>query len=268
MSEETFELSFNDSSLGEQSFYKRHVGGNTFADPIRRDLQSPAVQLARKAWEDRTVSEYIGVMGMHYFHGLLVDVNAPMDVQELVLLCVLQEQQHCRRFRGIASHLGSSGQLTVPIDELSIQRTDEPLNIQITKYVFGTLFCGEQIALDLLKWSIHQVPDSPYRNAMREIRKDEVLHSQMGTDLLAQIREASVSWCAYPGDAWVRQFLEEYIEHMLSRNIVDAQEVAAFEDPAQSAQLLELGIPNTLAFKEQYLVSVENLKSKTDRFLN
>ena len=210
------------------------MGAQTFADPVARDPEDLTTQVARRAWEDRAVSEYVGVMGMHYFHGLLVDANAPMDLQELALLFVLQEQQHCRHFRRIASSLGSSGLIAVPIDELSIERTDEPLNIQIVRFVFGTLFCGEQIALDLLSWTLKNVPNSPYREAMKQIIKDEVMHAQIGSDLLKAFRnKEQESWCQYPGDSWVEQLLEEYLAHMLNRNIIVEEEVACFETPCR-----------------------------------
>ena len=264
MNTEPFVLDFNDSSFAGNSFYNKHMGVQTFADKVARDPKDLTTQVARRAWEDRAVSEYVGVMGMHYFHGLLVDANAPMDLQELALLFVLQEQQHCRYFRSIAVSLGSTRQIAVPIDELSIQRTDEPLNLQIVKYVFGTLFCGEQIALDLLSWTIKNVPDSPYREAMKQILKDEVMHTQMGSDLLKVIRnQTQESWCEYPGDSWIQHLLEDYLAHMLSRNIIVEEEVACFENPSQASQLLSMGIPNTKAFQKQYLVAVENLKAKT-----
>ena len=57
--------------------------------------------------EDRTRSEYIGVMIVHHFHGLLMDVNAPMDLQEIALTMVKQEQEHAALCMTAARALGS-----------------------------------------------------------------------------------------------------------------------------------------------------------------
>ena len=62
--------------------------------PPAKGYSQVAMEAARKAWEDRTRSEYTGVMIVHHFHGLLVDLNAPMDLQEVALTMLKQEQEH------------------------------------------------------------------------------------------------------------------------------------------------------------------------------
>ena len=80
------------------------------------DLSDEGRRLALQAWGDRTRSEYSGVMIVRHFHGLLVDLNSPMDLQELALAMVLQEQQHARLCMEAVKSLGGSPELTFELD--------------------------------------------------------------------------------------------------------------------------------------------------------
>ena len=82
--------------------------------PLREDVR----QLAAAEWEERARAEYIGVMIVRRFHGLLVDLNAPMDLQELALTMMVQEQQHASMCMAAARSLGSDSELSFPLAEL------------------------------------------------------------------------------------------------------------------------------------------------------
>ena len=41
------------------------------------EVRSDVLAIARRGWEDRAAAEYVGVMIVRRFHGLLVDLNAP-----------------------------------------------------------------------------------------------------------------------------------------------------------------------------------------------
>ena len=56
------------------------------------EVRADVLAIARRGWEDRAAAEYVGVMIVRRFHGLLVDLNAPMDLQELALQMMVQEQ--------------------------------------------------------------------------------------------------------------------------------------------------------------------------------
>src|SRR5262245_61067206 len=103
-------LTFDDSSLASDPILSRHrlrpkraIGVTRPLDELRPDV----LVTARKAWEERARAEYIGVMVVRHFHGLLVDANAPMDIQELAITMMLHEQRHTALCVGAARALGS-----------------------------------------------------------------------------------------------------------------------------------------------------------------
>lgn len=217
-------------------------------------LRPDVLAIARRAWEDRTRSEYIGVMILRRFHGLLADLNAPTDLQEMALAIQLQEQQHANLCMAAARSLGSDGAVAIEVEELQQSRTSEPLEEQLMDMLVGTFLIGERVALALLEHAVKQLPANGYQGILKYILRDEVLHGRLGPPVLRAIREgASPRWLRSPGDDWIRACVARHVDSMRRRDVVEPDEAALFLDPVAARQLESVGIPNTAAFKEVYL---------------
>lgn len=217
-----------------------------------------ATELARRSWLDRARAEYIGVMVARRLHGLLVDLNAPMDVQELALLMQLQEQQHTAICMACATALGADGEVAFDVSALQQPRSEASVEAQAWQMICGTLVCGEGVALALIGHAINALPPSPFQAALSEIAGDEVLHTRLGEVLLAQMRAGETAdWLPWPGDGPILEFVARYQAHMRGRAVVEPDEIAAFEDPALAAELITLGVPPAGAFRAAYLQAVD-----------
>jgi hypothetical protein len=203
-------------------------------------------------------AEYVGVMIVRRFHGLLVDLNAPMDVQELALGMTLQEQQHTRLCVAAAAALGSELEVAFTLEELQQERGAEPLADQTLAMIVGTFLCGESTALELLKHSIAELPKNGFSEVLRLIARDEVLHAGIGVKLLAWLRaHPDNGWLPYPGDKWVLGFVAQQRAAMARRDVVEPDEATLFEDPQAAEQLRAVGIPDSRAFVACYQRALE-----------
>lgn len=221
--------------------------------PLREDVR----QLAAAEWEERARAEYIGVMIVRRFHGLLVDLNAPMDLQELALTMMVQEQQHASMCMAAARSLGSDSELSFPLAELQQARTDEDVETQLLKMLATTYMVGELTAFGLLRHTLKALPESGYREVLKEIMRDEVIHSRIGQTVLGWLKERpKCSWARYPGDERVRAWTEEAVADLRQRDVVEAQTTALFDDPEAAAQLPLVGICDSRLFRGAYLESL------------
>ena len=255
MNDEPIAIQFDRSALADHPLVRKV----TMAVPVLEvpELRDDVRMLARRAWEDRTRSEYVGVMIVRRFHGLLADVNAPMDLQEMAIAMQLQEQQHANLCMQAARALGSDGSVAFEVSELQQARGTEELGRQMLEMIVGTYVVGERVALALLEHAVKALPDSGFKEILKHILRDEVLHGRFGPPLLKQIREGvAPKWLPYPGDDWLHAFLKSHIQNMESRDVVEPDEAAMFADPEAAKQLESLGIPNSHDFKEVYLRSL------------
>ncbi|NUN13515.1 MAG: ferritin-like domain-containing protein [Myxococcales bacterium] len=257
-------LQFDRSPLSTQPIFRRFLMDLPREMTPVPDPTDPVVALARRSWEDRTRAEYLGVLIVHHFHGLLVDLNAPADLQELALVMLLQEQRHAAACNHAAITLGGTGEVGFEPQELLLVRTNEPLETQVWRMVLGTYCCGEVTALALIHHSIRALPKSPYRDILKRIAKDEVLHAAIGPQLVATYRaHRGPSWLPYPGDAAVRKIVMETQETMRARAVVEPDELAAFDDPDTAAKLKLLGVPDSKGFLEAYHRGINHAVPKT-----
>ncbi|GMV41048.1 MAG: hypothetical protein AMXMBFR64_27640 [Myxococcales bacterium] len=224
------------------------------APPVRSDVLS----IACRGWEDRIRSEYVGVMIVRRLHGLLVDLNAPMDLQEAALRMLLDEQRHAALCTVAAQALGSDGVVAFDLPELQQARTAAPLEHQLLEMLVGTYACGEVVAHALIRHAVKALPPSGFRDILRTIARDEVLHARIGPIVLRAIRSgAEDAWIAWPGDREVRALFERQREAMRGRAVVEPDEEALFADPTAAEQLRTLGIPPSGPFRAAYLRAVE-----------
>ncbi|MBM65043.1 MAG: hypothetical protein CMH55_02265 [Myxococcales bacterium] len=222
------------------------------------DLSPEGRRLALQAWEDRTRAEYAGVMIVRHFHGLLVDLNSPMDLQELALAMVLQEQQHARLCMNAVKSLGGAAELTFELDQLQIQRSDAPLEVQFFQTLVGTYAIGEAVALDLLVGSLEALPESGYREILKLIARDEVLHGRLGLQVLQQVKSGEPApWIPWPGADAIAAMARGQIDYMKQRDLVEPDEARAFDDPQLAVELQGLGIPDSRHFRRIYDESLE-----------
>lgn len=251
-------LVFDCSDIAEQPIVQKVlVKSPTLAVPA--NTREDVLSVARKGWENRTHSEYIGMLIMRHFHGLLVDSNAPIDIQETALNMMLQEQQHANLCIQAAKALGSDGVVGFDLSELQMNRNDEPLDVQLLQMIVNTFAIGEATAFSLLSHSVKMLPESGFRHLLRQILKDEVLHANIGYYLLSMIREKPQSWLKYPGDQWLVELVNSQIDIMRNRDVVEEEEAQLFDtDPQAKAQLMALGIPPSDQFKQVYFAALEN----------
>jgi len=223
------------------------------------DCSPELLAIAQRGWEDRLRSEYVGVMVMRRFHGLLVDLNAPMDLQEVGIMLTLHEQQHTRLCAAAAQAIGSDLHLGFDLAELQQARTHEPLEEQLWMMIIGTLICGEGVALELLKQSLTELPRTGFCEVLRSIARDEVLHASLGFKLLVETRNSTTGWLTYPGDDWVKGLVTQQLGAMRLRDVVEADEAAFFETPDQADQMRQLGIPNSQDFVGAYHRAIDTV---------
>ncbi len=251
-------LELDRSSLALDPFLSRHLIALPALPPIV--LPAAAQPIARRAWEERARSEYVGVMVVRRLHGLLVDLNAPLDLQELALQMLLQEQQHAGLCMAAARSLGSDGALTFSLLELQRPRTADDVGEQLVEMVVSAYCVGEVVALALITHSIEVLPPSPYRDLLRHIARDEVLHGRLGEPLLRLLRRPeSARWIDPPTDARIRALADEAVATMRARDVVEADEAALFAagDPALVTALLSVGVPPSAAFRECYFAALD-----------
>ncbi len=227
------------------------------------EMAAPALsdrgrKLAQNAWAERLRSEYIGVMVMRHFHGLCVDLNAPMDLQEAALAMTLQEQQHAALCADALTALGGEPELAFDVDELQFARNSNPLEEQLIDMLVGTFVVGEVVALALLKHTLKVVPDSPFRDVLKLIARDEVLHARIGSFTLAHIRsEKAPRWIRWPGDDFVRQSAQRAQRSMAQRDVIAPTEIAAFKDEQLANELMACAIPPSQGFYATHMEALQ-----------
>lgn len=249
------DLCFDDSTLKSDPVLAKHrVAVPVFEVPP--DAPAEALRLAREVWEDRVRSEYIGVMVTRRFHGLLVDLNAPLDLQEVALALVLQEQRHTSLCVAAARALGSEVVLAFDLEELRQGRsasTLEALRDETLRMVAATFAVGEVAALALLEAELKAVPPGGFRDALALVARDEVLHARIGPLLLAAARRGETAdWLPWPGDAAVRGWVHGQIEAMRARDVVETEHLTAAANPEVAAWLPRLGVRPPADFRATY----------------
>ncbi|MBT9556366.1 MAG: hypothetical protein IV100_10070 [Myxococcales bacterium] len=225
--------------------------------PLSRDAREAAVRI----WADRTRSEYVGVMIVRKLHGLLVDLNAPMDLQELSLQMLLDEQRHANLCSAVIEALGGNLGVTFDVPELQQSRTSASLEDQLLEMLVGTYACGEVVAHALVRHAIRALPKSGFRLTLQSIAKDEVLHARFGPTLLASIRAGvQGAWIDWPGDDVILARFEAQCRWMLSRDVVDDRELRLFGNLAYASELEAVGVSEPRAFKAAYVASVKRVR--------
>ena len=187
------------------------------------------------------------------FWGLLVDVNAPSDLQELALRMVLDEQRHAHLCIAAAQSLGASPEITFELAELQQARGDGPVREQLLEMIVQTFAIGEVTALGLIQFALSDLPDSGYRDVLKLIAGDEQLHGRIGMAILTSARSGLAEhWLPWPGDEAIRELARPYMAAMRSRDVVEDDEAALFGDEVAAAQLRSVGIPDSHAFRRAY----------------
>lgn len=245
------DLCFEDSPLVGDRLLARHRVEVPALLPPR--LSARAAEIARRNWEDRTRAEYIGVMVARRFHGLLVDLNAPLDLQELAVAILSHEQRHTSLCFAAARSLGFQGEIAFELAELQQARTPAGPAADCFEMVAATFGLGEVTALALIGHTLGAVPKSGYREVLLRIARDEGLHARLGPALLAAARRGeTAAWLPWPGDARVRALLRRHRAALAARAVVEPDDVEALRDPALAAELAAVAVPPAEAFRAAY----------------
>lgn len=246
-------LDFDVSPLAAEGFFKRKLASApVFELPV---LRPDVVALGRRAWLERARSEYVGVMIARKLWGLLVDVNAPRDVQELALRMVLDEQRHLSLCVAAAEALGAKPRVVFEVADLQQARSGGGLDGELFEMIAGTYAVGEVVALRLVTHTIGALPPSGFRDVLRQIASDEVLHGRIGSALLRVVR-GGVGWLDWPGDEAVAAIGRRWVRAMRRRDVVEPDEVIAYGDPDAADGLAAVGVSDPQAFRAAYLAGL------------
>lgn len=249
-------LSFDESALGDLPWFAALQRNRPTLQPppLRDDVRAAAC----REWEDRAAAEYVGVMIVRRLHGLLVDLNAPADLQAFALTMMLQEQEHAGLCMAAARSLGSDGAISFELPQLQQARTPESVETQLLKMLATTFLVGEVTAFALLSHGVRHLPPSGYRETLREILRDEASHARIGQALLRALRDRpDTTWARYPGDAVMRSWVAEAQADLRGRDVVEHETAALHRDPEAAAQLAAVGIPDSQPFRAAYLTALQ-----------
>lgn len=233
-------LDLDELGLAEDAFFASKLGPTFRFEPPT--LDEVPLQIARRAWQNRTRAEYVGVMTMRKLHGLLVDVNAPLDVQQLALKAMLDEQRHTLVCAQAARALGAEGPVAFDLTELQQARDERPLVQQLWDMLVCILCIGETVALELITATLEDIPASPHRDLLRSVAGDEVLHARLGPALCTAAFQRDLAWLPRPPADWLHTLVDNYIAWMRKRDVVEPEERDAFHDTAHATQLRAVGI--------------------------
>ncbi len=251
-------LDLDHSGVADPVFRAALYQGPRLEPPL---LSDRARHVAIRTWTDRARSEYVGVMIVRKLHGLLVDLTAPRDVQELALRMLLDEQRHAGACAAAVEALGGAPSVVFDLDELRQERSTEPLEAQLIELLVGTYACGEVVAHALLRHAVRALPPSGFRDVLRHIARDEVLHARFGPALLAAARSGSTdAWLPWPGEGVVRGLVERQRAWMATRDVVEPTDAQLFEDPVDRDSLLAVGVTAPGPFRIAYLRAVSRLR--------
>ncbi len=202
------------------------------------EMTEPAREEAASVWLHRTRRAYVGVMVARRFHGLLVDLNAPMDLQELGLRLMLDEQRHARLCHRAATSLGGPKELSFSVDELAQERDEDDLPGDLVSTLTGRYIIAKRLELAIVQHLVHTVPPSTYREALEAIARDRAWHAEFGAPLLAQLRAGTPPrWLPWPGDEAVRARARVQLRAALTRPPRRTHAAHLFSQPDTAATL-------------------------------
>jgi hypothetical protein len=247
-------LRFDESPLSALPLVRRHRGPSPKLSPGRIPAQARAIAL--RGWEQRLRSEYAGMLLARRFHGLTIQLNAPLDVQEIALTIQHHEQRHAGYCHAAAASLGGSGELGFDTARLDGGDLTRPSGTAFWETVCGEFAVSETVAFGLLAFSVRSLPPSGYRRILETILADEALHTRIGFLLLSRLRtsgkDGAPAWIEAPDEAWIRDYVRRYVAIGLERDVVDPREADGYRNPVLAAPLGKLGIPEPSAFAAVY----------------
>jgi hypothetical protein len=214
---------------------------------VERGTPAPVLAAARAQWEARLAEEYVGVMVMRRFHGLLVDLHAPMDLQELSLRLALHKQVHTAWCASAVRALGGAAEVEFELEDLQQARGSAPLNHQLVELVAGVFAVGEVHHLALLRHCIQHTPPSAFRDVLKRIAAHELLHGHLGPPLIEALREAP--WIEWPGEDLLHFYVLRQVQTLLEREVAPPSLLALAQDPAAESALATLGVPAPAALR-------------------
>ena len=143
--------------------------------------------------------------------------------------------------------------MTFDLEELQQLRTHAPLSEQFLQMVIQNHAVGEVTALGLIRYALSDLPESGYREVLKTIAADEVLHGRIGPQLLRAVRAGQTEhWLKWPGDGVVRRLRDEYRDAMSRRDVVEPDEVQIFQEPSYAELMRAVGIPDSSGFHTAY----------------
>ena len=76
--------------------------------------------------------------------------------------------------------------------------------------------------------------------------------------ILEQIRaNQNTPWIRWPGDELIASMAKSQIDYMQTRDLVEPEEIMAFNQPELAKELQQLGIPDSREFRQIYDESLE-----------
>lgn len=217
-------------------------------------ITEDAKRICRIVWLNRAISEYAGSVRLNDFYALLVNLNAPMNLQKMAVDFMAQEKDHAILCFRAAQAFGFDGDFDISESQSEMTQTPEKQLLQI---LLSTFLVGEHIAFKMLVDTVRQIPANNYSQILRSILRDEAAHAKIGARVLGYIRCHNPRWCEYPGDDCVQEQIERTVMWYRTRDVIEPLEVKMFSQPGIRKQMLESGIGDPVRMKSLYFRCLE-----------
>ena len=143
-----------------------------------------ASERVREEWRARIAAEYTSAAVTQHLVLWLIQLGAPPDLIEQGLAIVTDELVHSRMSHEVYTAAGGSDPPALDRDRLGLQRTTQPLELDILDTAVRVFCLGETVAVPLFKHLRARCTHEAARAALDRILRDEVRHRDFGWDLL------------------------------------------------------------------------------------
>ena len=143
-----------------------------------------ASERVREEWRARIAAEYTSAAVTQHLVLWLIQLGAPPDLIEQGLAIVTDELVHSRMSHEVYTAAGGSDPPALDRDRLGLQRTTQPLELDILDTAVRVFCLGETVAVPLFKHLRARCTHETARAALDRILRDEVRHRDFGWDLL------------------------------------------------------------------------------------
>lgn len=253
--QEWITVSFDRSPLSKDPFFLRYL--RQLPELKAPELPERLRNVARRAWEERARTNYVGVQFVRRVHAMLSELHAPGDLLELALIICTHKQQHVELCITAAESFGGDGTLSFELSDLEPSQPGQTTIDGVMHELTGTYALSEIVRLALLERTLDDLTPSDYRNLVLYMARDAVLHARFIHGVLGHIREGA-EWMPYPGDAWVRASVDRSRRRLRRWSVADPAEVRLFQHAQYVDLLRSVGVPDPSEIQACYFTSLDH----------